>query len=83
MAGVMNPRNRPLKHSMVEMTANLLQQYGYHPVVVDSWGTNQAISDQRLADMSVAELSSLAPAESQIFLVTTINVVPQNPDCGL
>lgn len=64
--------------SMTETIESLLEQYGYHPVSVDSWGTNDTISDQSLVNMGVTELCRLAPTKSKVFLVTTINVVPSN-----
>jgi len=56
-----------------EMTKEKLEKHGYQTVLVDSWGAGAAISDQSLADMSAAELSGLAPVESKIFLIITIN----------
>jgi len=58
---------------MEEITGNLLEQHGFHPVFVYSRGTNEAISDQNFTNMSIAELSNLVPVESRVFLVTTIN----------
>jgi hypothetical protein len=70
-------KSEALKNKDFEFMAgtidNLLYQYGYRSVFVYSWGTNDAISNQSLNNMSGAELSNLVPAESRIFLVTTIN----------
>ena len=56
-----------------DLTKGKLEDLGYMAVLIDAWPTD--VSGQKLAAMSDTDVCRLAPAESQVFLVITVNDV--------
>jgi hypothetical protein len=56
-----------------DMTKSRLDEHGYQVILVDSWGAGMPPSDQTLADMSNSELAALAPSDSGVFFVISVN----------